>query len=88
MAAYDNITELIGGTPLVRLNRIADGVSATIYGKLESQNPGNSVKDRIGLAMFEAAEREGVISPGRTTKSATSTSRRSSGMKLFARRAS
>ncbi len=67
MAVYDNITELIGGTPLVRLNRMTDGLSATIYGKLESQNPGNSVKDRIGLAMFEAAEREGVIAPGRTT---------------------
>jgi len=67
MAAYDSITDLIGGTPLVRLNRITQGVSATIYGKLESQNPGNSVKDRIGLAMFEAAEREGVITPGRTT---------------------
>jgi cysteine synthase A len=67
MAAYDNITELIGGTPLVRLNRVTEGLSATIYGKLESQNPGNSVKDRIGLAMFEAAEREGVITPGKTT---------------------
>ncbi len=67
MAAYDNITELIGGTPLVRLNRITGDLTATIYGKLESQNPGNSVKDRIGLAMFEAAEKEGVIAPGRTT---------------------
>ncbi len=67
MAAYDNITELIGGTPLVRLNRLTEGLSATIYGKLEGQNPGNSVKDRIGLSMFEAAEREGVITPGKTT---------------------
>jgi len=67
MAAYDDITQLIGGTPLVRLNRLTEGLSATIYGKLEGQNPGNSVKDRIGLAMFEAAEREGVIQPGKTT---------------------
>jgi len=62
-----NITELIGRTPLVRLNRISDESGAEVLGKLESSNPGGSVKDRIGLAMIEAAEREGRIVPGRTT---------------------
>jgi cysteine synthase A len=66
MNIRDNVTELIGGTPLVRLNRVASGVSAQVVAKLESANPGNSVKDRIGLAMFEAAERDGAIEPGRT----------------------
>jgi cysteine synthase A len=59
----DSITDLIGRTPLVRL-RIGDGTGATILGKLESFNPAGSVKDRIGLSMIEAAEREGLISPG------------------------
>ena len=62
-----SITELIGRTPLVRLNRISDESGAEVLGKLESFNPGGSVKDRIGLAMIEAAEREGRISPGKTT---------------------
>ena len=62
-----SITELIGRTPLVRLNRISDETGAEMLGKLESFNPGGSVKDRIGLAMIEAAEREGRIAPGRTT---------------------
>jgi cysteine synthase A len=62
-----SITELIGRTPLVRLNRISDESGAEVLGKLESFNPGGSVKDRIGLAMIEAAEREGRIAPGRTT---------------------
>jgi cysteine synthase A len=59
-----NATELIGRTPLVRLNRVAEGVAPQIVGKLESRNPANSVKDRIGLAMIEAAERAGEITPG------------------------
>ena len=67
MTRVRSITELIGGTPLVRLNRISDESGAEVYGKLESFNPGGSVKDRIGLAMVEAAEREGRIGPGRTT---------------------
>jgi cysteine synthase A len=62
-----SITELIGRTPLVRLNRISDETGAEVLGKLESFNPGGSVKDRIGLAMIEAAERDGRIAPGRTT---------------------
>jgi cysteine synthase len=60
---YNNITELIGRTPLVRLNKINNG-KATILVKLESFNPGGSVKDRIALAMVEAVEKEGLIKPG------------------------
>ena len=67
MTRVRSITELIGGTPLLRLNAISDASGAEVYGKLESFNPGGSVKDRIGLAMIEAAEREGRIGPGRTT---------------------
>ena len=59
-----DVTELIGHTPLVRLNRVAAGVKPQIVAKLESSNPGNSVKDRIGLAMIEAAERAGQLRPG------------------------
>ncbi len=62
-----SVIELIGRTPLVRLNRVARGVHAEIVAKLESQNPAASVKDRIGLAMIEAAEREGQIQPGKHT---------------------
>jgi cysteine synthase A len=61
------VTDLIGGTPLVRLNRVVGDCQATILGKLESANPGNSVKDRIGFAMIEAAEREGHLVPGKST---------------------
>ena len=67
MDIADNITKLIGGTPLVRLRTLSERSGATIVGKLESFNPGGSVKDRIGLAMIEAAEQAGVIAPGRTT---------------------
>ncbi|MFN8568192.1 MAG: cysteine synthase A [Kouleothrix sp.] len=62
---YGSITELVGNTPLVRLNRVND-TQATVVAKLEFFNPASSVKDRIGLAMIEAAERAGTIAPGRT----------------------
>lgn len=62
---YNTITELVGNTPLVRLNRVND-TQATIVAKLEYFNPASSVKDRIGLAMIEAAERAGTITPGKT----------------------
>lgn len=67
-----NVSELVGGTPMVRLTRMLQGAPARdsgveIYAKLEAFNPGGSVKDRIGVAMIEAAETEGRIEPGRTT---------------------
>jgi cysteine synthase A len=60
---YKDLTEVVGGTPLVRLNRITKDIEATILGKLESANPGGSVKDRIGLSMIEAAEKAGRLKP-------------------------
>ena len=66
MNVAKNICELVGGTPLLRLNRVAAGVRPQIVAKLENLNPAASVKDRIGLAMIEAAEREGLITPGET----------------------
>jgi len=62
-----NIAEHVGRTPMVQLTRIADSLEAELFGKLEALNPGGSVKDRIGVAMIEAAEAEGRIEPGRTT---------------------
>src|SRR5499425_3964539 len=69
---YDSICEIIGRTPIIRLKRIPGDHSAEILVKLESMNPGGSVKDRIGLSMIEAAEREGRLKPGGTIVEATS----------------
>src|SRR3954471_20422996 len=62
-----NIAAHVGRTPMVQLSRLAPDARAQLFGKLEMFNPGGSVKDRIGVAMIEAAEREGRIEPGRTT---------------------
>lgn len=67
---YNNAVELIGRTPIVRINRVVKGVE--VYAKLEGSNPGSSVKDRIAKAMVETAEREGIIRPGDTLIEATS----------------
>lgn len=64
MNVYNSVLDLIGKTPLVKLNTIAEGIEASVYVKLESSNPGGSVKDRIGIAMIEAAERDGVLKQG------------------------
>ena len=68
----DNVTQIIGNTPVVKLNKVVEEGSADVYVKLEYQNPGSSVKDRIGLAMIEAAEKEGKIKPGDTIIEPTS----------------
>jgi hypothetical protein len=67
----ENILKAIGRTPLVKLNNITRGIKSVIYVKTEMLNPGGSVKDRIGLAMVEAAEREGKLKPGGTIVEAT-----------------
>ena len=62
-----NVADLVGGTPIVQLTRLAGELDVELFAKLEALNPGGSVKDRIGVAMIDAAEREGRIEPGRTT---------------------
>lgn len=69
---YDDATQLVGRTPLVRINRITDGAPATVVAKLEFYNPASSVKDRIGVAIVDAAEKSGTLPPGGTIVEATS----------------
>ncbi|MFF1634308.1 cysteine synthase A [Leifsonia sp. NPDC058248] len=69
---YENITEAVGKTPLVKLNRLTEGLNATVLGKLEFYNPAGSVKDRIGVAIVDAAEKSGALRPGGTIVEGTS----------------
>jgi cystathionine beta-synthase len=68
----NNILEAIGNTPLVRLNKVANGIKATVYAKVETFNPGNSIKDRMALKMIEDAEKAGILKPGGTIIEGTS----------------
>src|ERR1700753_1674413 len=72
MSIAENITQLIGNTPLVRLRRVTEGAVADVVAKLESFNPAGSVKDRIGVAMIDAAEKAGLIAPDTIILEATS----------------
>src|SRR5919112_2970264 len=72
MRYHENVLGLIGNTPLVRLNRLTEGIRAQVFAKMENLNPGFSVKDRIGISMVEAAERDGLLRPGGTIVEATS----------------
>jgi cystathionine beta-synthase len=72
MDYYENVLGLIGRTPLVKLHRLTRGIKATVLAKMENLNPGFSVKDRIGVSMIDAAEREGKLKPGGTIVEATS----------------
>lgn len=72
MTIYNNITEIVGNTPLVRINKITDGAPATVLAKLEFYNPTSTVKDRIGIAMIDAAEKSGQLKPGGAIVEATS----------------
>jgi cysteine synthase A len=72
MQIYDDVTQLVGRTPLVRLNRLTEGSGATVAAKLEFYNPASSVKDRIGVSMIDAAEASGQLKPGGTIVEPTS----------------
>ncbi|MBC7416673.1 MAG: pyridoxal-phosphate dependent enzyme, partial [Pedobacter sp.] len=69
---YNNILETIGNTPLVRLNSITKGIQATVLAKVETTNPGNSIKDRMAIKMIEVAEQNGKLKPGGTIIEGTS----------------
>ena len=69
---HNNILELIGNTPLVKINKLTKGIKATVLAKIEFMNPGGSVKDRVGLAMIEDAENSGLLKSGGTIVEATS----------------
>ena len=69
---YKNILETIGNTPLVKLNKVTAGVKATVLAKIETFNPGNSIKDRMALKMIEDAEKAGILKPGGTIIEGTS----------------
>ena len=66
MRYAESVVDLVGGTPLVKLNRVTEGLACTVLAKVEYLNPGESVKDRIAVRMIDAAEREGLLKPGRT----------------------
>ncbi|MFM1758584.1 MAG: hypothetical protein RL193_1161 [Actinomycetota bacterium] len=72
MKVHSDITKIVGNTPLVRINKITDGAAAEVYAKLEFYNPTSTVKDRIGIAMVDAAEASGALKPGGTIVEATS----------------
>lgn len=72
MEFQENVLGLIGNTPLIKLNRLTRDLKAPVFAKMENLNPGYSVKDRIGVAMIEAAERDGILKPGGTVVEATS----------------
>ncbi|HSF26000.1 MAG TPA: cystathionine beta-synthase, partial [Actinomycetes bacterium] len=72
MKYYDSVVDLVGNTPLVRLTKVTEGISATVLAKVEYFNPGGSVKDRIAVRMIDAAERDGLLKPGGTIVEPTS----------------
>ena len=74
MKFYSDVLGLVGNTPMVKINRLAEqqGIKAQIFAKMENLNPGFSVKDRIGISMIEAAEKDGTLKPGGTIVEATS----------------
>src|SRR5690606_13416350 len=69
---YNNVLELIRNTPIVKLNKIGQGIPGEVYAKLESYNPGHSTKDRIALHIIEEAEKSGLLKPGATIVETTS----------------